>query len=36
MSREEKKAEEQLKALLRLPANKRCINCDSLVCGLAR
>lgn len=31
MSREEKKTEEQLKALLRLPANKRCVNCDSLV-----
>ncbi|KAL4447839.1 hypothetical protein ABPG75_005058 [Micractinium tetrahymenae] len=30
MSREDRKAEEALKALLRLPANKRCVNCDAL------
>jgi hypothetical protein len=30
MSREERKAEQRLKALLKEPANKRCANCDSL------
>lgn len=32
-SREEKKAEARLKALLKEPGNKRCINCDALVRG---
>ncbi len=35
MSREAKKAEQRLKALLKEPANKRCVNCDSLVRCLA-
>lgn len=33
MSRDAKKAEQRLKALLKEPANKRCVNCDSLVRG---
>lgn len=37
MSRDAKKAEQRLKALLKEPANKRCANCDSLVrCGAAQ
>lgn len=30
-TREERKAEQRLKELLKEPANKRCINCESLV-----
>ena len=33
MSREDRKAEEALKALLKQPSNRRCANCEALVRG---